>query len=65
MFTKVEDCAIIRLSLLFTVLMEFAFLAFGIVSGTLAIPVGLMWHLADVQVMVCPDFTDSSRAQYL
>ena len=53
-----EDCAIIQLSLLFIVLVEFAFLAFGFVSGTLAIPVGLMGHLADVQVMVCPDFMD-------
>ena len=33
-------------------LVELALLAFGIVSGTLGIPVGLMWHLADVQVMV-------------
>ena len=51
-YTKVEDGAIIRLSRLVTVLVELAFLAFGIVSGTLGIPVGLMWHLADVQVMV-------------
>ena len=50
--TKVEDGAIIRLSRLVTVLLELAFLAFGIVSGTLGIPVGLMWHLADVQVIV-------------
>ena len=51
-YTKVEDGAIIRLSRLFTVLVELALLAFGIVSGTLRIPVGLMWHLPDVQVMV-------------
>ena len=51
-FTKVKDCAIFRLSRLFTVLVELAFLAFGIVSCILGIPVGLMWHLADVQVMV-------------
>ena len=47
-----EDGAIIRLSRLVTVLVELALLAFGIVSGILGIPVGLMWHLADVQVMV-------------